>query len=70
MEPFPSLAVMAGLDMEVHAKSLLFRKYFHFYSGICPGVALVSESLIVFVNELVPVQFLIAICISLHQTVI
>lgn len=70
MEPFPSLAVMAGLDVEVHTKSLLFRKYFHFYPGICPGVALMSESLIAFVNELVPVQCLIAICISLPQTVI
>lgn len=68
----PSLALVAGFDVEVHTNTLLFKKYFTFYPSPL-GFAqkwLVSDSLIAFVNELVTVQSLIAICISLHQTTI
>lgn len=68
----PSLALAAGFDVKVHTKTLLFKKYFPFYPSPL-GFAqkwLVSDSLIAFVNELVTVQSLIAICIPLHQTTI
>lgn len=72
MEPLPTLALVAGFEVEVHIKNYCLRNIFPFYPSLLGFIQkrLLSDSLITFVNDLVTVQSLIAICISLRQTAI